>query len=342
MLVRFAVHPALLEIDRSETDRNPALISEHRRLCKLALKLGVLCIPSDAVGLARLTKAIKNMPTPLQACWLEAVHGRLENVPELNTLGAITPSNVRQMATACVDLICLPDDTVPGAADGNPRPLRPEICKLHEVDFTRVFQQAEVRASQPIMEGTTTEAVWSQRLSSLFRTSQVVTIVDRYLLRRLLDARQPNESGLDHLIRWVGRDAPGCHVTIFTALAPNKEKREPTPAECWAAVEGSWMRASMRGPASLSIHVIPSKLFGDRAHGRHIRFEECVVEVDVGLEVLENEKTRRMCAFSLKRLHRRSEHGKVLIELEDALRKAASMERTREWRRAAAGERAAG
>jgi hypothetical protein len=345
MLVRFAVHPDVLLTNKEQSTCDPVLVSEHRRLCELWLRYGILCKPSDPIQNAMLWKVILALPPALKTLWVKAAeHGRVVGVPTLNMLGETLPGDVTWANAENVDLICMPDGAASAAPAGALRAMYPEYCEVHEIDFSRAFRGAEEKASQPIRKGMRTGAVWSERFRSLFQTSARVTIVDRYLIRRLLDSRPVNGSAIDHLLQWSGRDAPRCHVKVLTSLVGRgRDTPASTPRECFDAIEGAWQRASMRGrpPASLSVYVIPDRWFSEEVHGRHIRFEDrCVVEIDPGLEVLEREETRLMCTFSLKRLDLSSEHGKMLAKLQETGEKRAA--ENREWTRADVMERAAG
>lgn len=153
-----------------------------------------------------------------------------------------------------------------------------EGMRLWDIDISDRFSRSEALSSAPIGIGDSITDVWKQRFQRLAAYSREVAVVDQYA------TRINNIDGILRLLRFLGRDARHCQVTVYSS--PDTYGGGPKNVE--ALIRAETTRFSGNGIGSVSVYFIDQSDFGKYAHDRHLRFDNSVVRIGRGIRVFEH------------------------------------------------------
>jgi hypothetical protein len=175
-----------------------------------------------------------------------------------------------------------------------------EVTRFDCADRAKSFQLAEALGKSGIPAGNSLAHVWSQRFAPLAAASQHVTLVDSYCLQ---DGDGIN--GLDRFISDLNRSSRGVSLAIYAASQiPRFDGSIETSNDLVSKVQVVSSRFPAGGLRSIEITLIPKRHFQRDSHGRYVRFDSNVIEVDLGAGLFFGDpagNTWRRCQFSFKR-----------------------------------------
>ncbi len=169
-----------------------------------------------------------------------------------------------------------------------------EVCSLAHLDLAKKFEK--IRDEIFVPEKLSTEEVWKRHFEGLAKYARQVVIFDRYAGTDAAGApsvptnRDYGTNGLRHFIDWLARDAQHCKsLVIYTAAVPRF--RDDAVIE---AIRRSCARAQR---LSVAVRLIE----GDKEskfHDRYVRFDNTVLRIGCGIEVLKGRATNRRAEIS--------------------------------------------
>lgn len=172
------------------------------------------------------------------------------------------------------------------------------------------FQEADELSKKDLLADEPVDAIWKSRFESFAMDSRVVTVVDRYAGASLM--REGRESGLSRLLHYLN-GVPGiCELNVFCA------RRDYRDQDVIATFTNYVEELPRENPRCVTLYLLHDAQMAHCAHGRWIRFDRAVFQIDVGLEVLQAEKNYRNAQFTLKYL------SKIVRNQERQLRQWAS------------------
>ena len=164
-----------------------------------------------------------------------------------------------------------------------------EGVRLCDIDQSQKFQDSLQRSQELVRIDKSIEDLWQERFQRFAEYSQNVVIFDRFAVR---DDTSQNISGLFRLIDFLDRDARGCNITIYSSPDPNINQQ--------AAVESieNSLQSKFCGLNGNGIRSVEVRLFLDRTfrvpgHDRHIRFDDNIFSVGIGVELFRYRNIRQ-------------------------------------------------
>ena len=176
-----------------------------------------------------------------------------------------------------------------------------EIVKINSFDQGHFYKKAKILAKKPIRVGENINKVWESRFSQLADYSSSVTIVDRFCL-----SGADNNTGLKFILsKLCASNDPKCTVVIFAAYKKETELKEEdsngdmimpkknikyTKEGITSNLNKIIEELKLIYPdtdmvKSVYLYLVHDKIFKKKSHGRFIRFDNTVVEVDLGCEL---------------------------------------------------------
>ena len=305
MLVPFAIDAGSLAPDASWTPSD--VDNHHRSLFKAWQTYGLLCVDGDSLDGSKLISAVRMLPQNIRPRWM----GLLEKLPiqiggtgwrgtidteTLATLGDMARLALVDDARAEVEFE-IAEDAQSTDIDGI------EVCRLKSAEHAHAFEQAAGLADARIPKGTPSKQVWDTRFRSLARAPiKKITIVDRYAVEQHLKGNRGNrrgqhgasarslgwQSGLERFLRDLDRDAGGNrYVTLYSSRTRELQELGISASAVRDELERVLRALPNRRIKKLLIHLPVDGMFSKLAHGRYIRFERYVWDIDLGLQTLE-------------------------------------------------------
>ena len=281
MLIRLALDPQLF------SDQTLSL-NAHRRFLQLWGRMGILC---DSGIREKLDKADSSVKT-LWLCALkhnESRHKRQDLGINFNDLSDHT---INSMANSC-DLVCLSSIREQTLLAPDKQCLHLlndtlEFCDFQVADLSCKVKKADSLAARMIPETLTPEEIWKERFDSLARSSRYITIVDRYAAE---NTRLPiDDSELGFFIKTLNSTDLKFSLILITGYPSHTHVRQ------WLEDLKDFSK-KQQSLKAFNVNVVGN--FGSKFHGRFIRFEQLIVELDTGLEVFKPNR-RRPSMFSMK------------------------------------------
>jgi hypothetical protein len=307
MLTRFVLDPNAVPAVADSVASAPLWqqLEQHDRLLQMWQESGVLVLEGRSWEDSELFARLQNAPVAVRKRYQEALKQkvlRLDTAPD----GRIPISAVHKPADlrvflgvadlACVEetraaVIGLQDDQVSCHFEDDGL----EVTRLSSVDTCQSVRRCRDLRTKTVPRGTDTDSFWRERLAGLARYSSRVTVVDRYLGLNLV---QHGSSGARSFLNRLDSGGGRLHVEMIVGF----KDQDPTVVLQHLAD----FRLARGGITALHLFVVSDEHFTGRspefangAHGRWIRFDHQVVQLDLGLEVLDGRKTRRDHQFSV-------------------------------------------
>jgi hypothetical protein len=310
MLVPFAIDVKAVAPDPSWTPSD--VDNHHASLLGIWRRLGLVCVEGVCVEgqqppNSQLMRAVAKLPQSVRDQW----QSLLSHLPilycgdqwngeiEAEALGSLP----RRISLAMVDDVVgeigfgIPEGAQSITSEGGI-----EIRRFKAASGASNFESARELAGRRIRVGEPYAEIWASRFRNLAEAPiQKITIVDRYALEQQLKCPQAKLSGLHRFLRELDRDASGDrYVRLYSS-------RTRYFAECTTGLEDVKTelrqiidRLPHKRIKRLTVHFAPDHLFGRLEHGRYVRFDNYIWEIDGGLEVLEGAVCERASNATFK------------------------------------------
>jgi hypothetical protein len=291
----------------------------HERMIDLWRMYGLLIFPGEKWTPSELGKAVAELPGDARKLWQEAItlyKWRLRAGPSgwkgfeaasrLTDLDAVEGAvQAAVLSHARATAMGIP----PGKMFVRHRSL--EVGRYRSADRMPVFQEAIERSLEGISEGVPIKDVWKSHFWPVASIADSMVVVDRFAGSNLL--KNGGKSGLAQLLAWLSGMTNIRAIKVICSPQKGKEGREDKPeqyAEALSHYASTWAQAK-RVPIAL---YVPSEPYMRKvAHARWIRFNTTVFEVDLGMELLDGDKTDREFTFAMKPLTRRTREKEELL-----------------------------
>lgn len=274
-------------------------LAAHKRLIQVWRTQGILVMPYDKDEAASKFLLGDDLPQSIRIQWKEALR-RCRYIKADEIDGAMKDDGVDIAKYAgLIDELCLeemkaelvfnlpPDETSIIMPEYNV-----EVCRFENIDQTDYFQKAQQLASSYIEQGEPLSQVWNQRFVLLAKHSKHVAIIDRYALQ---DGDGIN--GLRQLMINLDRDGKGASLAVFASVEKGQSADELSER-----IRRIYHEMSRGGLRSVKAVLAQSAYFSHESHGRFVRFDNSVCEIDTGISVFagQNGKVGRRTQFAYK------------------------------------------
>lgn len=313
MLVRFALDSESLHPDENWTPS----ACRHCHLSLLAMwhTIGVLTYDGETFTESRVFNAIKGLPQNLRPLWMEALeHALLESCKNRwNGLvrKATVPDLPHSVGVALVDDVCAEVEFDLDAESLSAPPVedrRFEVCRISASSSATAFREALAKSGLHIEERETFRQIWDERFHGFAAASiKNITIIDRFALSQHYECPHDQLSGLTRFLLEMDKSATGVkHLTLFSAWTDElrrvvgddwDEGLRKIEAEVRDVIAPKLTRKNIK---RLRIVMLPNGLFGSLHHDRYVRFGNYVVDIGVGLKVLQGAYCSERSTLSLK------------------------------------------
>ena len=289
MLVEFAI-----EVDAIDGSTNPSVID---RLLKTWRHYGVLISPGrrDSSIKQRL-ESLKN-PT-LRKIWKDAwmhvlkqTRNAYRSVPvdgtRMEGWNAIA-SRADLASYSFIDMALLKQQRADdlGISQGSP-----ELCgnvegaRIHDVDQTSRVRDSALLSQEDIERDIQIVDLWTKRFERFAKTSREVSIVDKYAFQK------GTIDGLYQFLNLLNRDSESSRVIIYTS--PGKAAHPSTEiARIETSIRKETETFTGSGIGTIEIRFLRDGLFRIDGHDRHVRFDNNIFNIGVGIMIFAPPKTR--------------------------------------------------
>lgn len=325
MIIRFAVDSTAFADDKSDLAAERAV---HLRLIELWEKYGILVSDSDPISASNLAKKLEQSDQSIRKLWIEAMkknrrrsaRGGIPALETAETADALLSwqheIDVALLEKTRAVLAGLPpdDDCYQCASAGI------EICRFDLADRSKRFAEAIALSVAPIAKGTLVSTVWRDRfLPAAGVCKKQITVVDRYCAANHAASKLRGSaySGLRKIVTEVNAMSLGVGMTLYSSPADRSE------ADVVAAVTDLIANTNRNGIREFTLHLCDEAKFGRSIHGRYVRFDNVVLDIDTGLEVLEGKHVIRDSSFRMSNrtsAHDACETGLVGISVTHRIR----------------------
>lgn len=308
MLVSFSIDPEAIPM--AATQPGPRRHC-HERFLKQWLTRGVLVFAGRDRDESSIVAKVNSLPQELRKLWKTALKkGRSIPGPEdwnglerLECLDDLRPlQNVVQLACletvrycSALNLEETSDETCRCLADPSI-----EVARFDCADRAQSFIQSEAISSAGIPIGESLASLWATRFAKLAAVSQHGIIVDRYALQG-----GDNISGLERFLIELNRCSRSTSVTLYAGCQIEKpDGTMETPNDLTTKVRQIVPKLGQGGIRSIDVSLVPNKNFTRDSHGRYVRFDSSVIEIDLGISLFfadDAGRTWRRCQFAFKR-----------------------------------------
>ena len=313
-IVNFALDTTALEAK----DPDAEVIGRHRRLLRAWRNHG--CLVHDDGALRRMKAHLESLPADLRREWVQMIKHSFTKRSQLPSSDLTQADQIEHLTTCEYDVACLEEarSLVLGLAhDQLCRNLgNIELTRYQHLDETEAYQSAVDWSQSPIPQGTPRQELWRKRLEPLAIATNEVAIVDRYAINSACKPQRQQNCGIRNLLLHL--DASPSKASNVTLIS--EESVDP-PHSIDATIKwiGDLVSGLSRGGVrKVTLYTCSGDLFKETAHDRQIRFGSHVVEIGIGLEVLQGTRTRRNTNWSIKPKH------KLHLEVESTLKAKAT------------------
>jgi len=287
------------------------LRAAHERLVEQWHAHGILVFEGAAKNQSAIVAKVNELPQSLRSFWKTALKaGRLtagpagwaglhnmERIEDLNPLLGSVRLAYLETVRFCSILELEETSEETGRVMTKPAI---ELIRFDCADRAQAFSDLKQLASLNIDQGTSINQVWSQRFAPLAASCQHVSVVDAYSLQ--------SSGGIQGLEWFAGKLnllSRGVSLKIYAScdLEEPPNGLIPSPENLSQRVENIAKALPPGGIRALDLHLVPNGFFRKDSHGRYIRFNSDVVEMDLGLSLFNadaNGYTRRRCQFGYK------------------------------------------
>lgn len=269
--------------------------------------MGLICLDGNSLPTSRMAAAVDLLPQsvrdrwktlldklPVRYCgdqWRGSVEAGLPALPREHIDLALVDDVLAEVGFA------VPEDAQSVVTDEGV-----EICRFKAASRARSFDIARELSGKRIRIGETYAEIWASRFRGLAKAPITkITIVDRYALEQQFKCPQTKLSGIHRFLRELDRDAAGNrYVTLYSS----RTKHFPDCAKAQEGVAAELQKIISRLPKKrikrVIVYLAPDHEFGRLEHGRYVRFNDYIWEIDGGLEVLEGATCERASNATFK------------------------------------------
>ncbi len=305
MIVRFVLDPDIY-------GAGPHELGMHRRILAQWRSFGVRAIGPTAPEISDL---IRQLPQKIMMLYREHLkHNYLTSFRVTADIVGLETVETREQLRAyknIAEVACV-DETracVLGLADDEislTDPDMPEVVPLKSFDLAEAVVAAKTISQQSIEKGERLSQIWNQRFETLAKYCRKVVVADRYGASDLAENNRIASQKRDWFLNQL--DRCGSQVRVTLLVGDNKQKNSGQPIADKICSQFSSHRGGVK---SLEVFVSPDFLWqgysegaNGGSHGRFIRFDDRVLQIDTGLELFEHEKIQRNTQFTLVELQR--------------------------------------
>ncbi len=298
MIVRFAVEPAAVTMDDVPAHSRGAVLD---RLIDRWQHLGVLVINGDKFADSELAPALnrlKDRPA-LWDRWQTALSNCRVASSTRSWRGfsaARTDEELKRLGE-CAGLACCCGERAHKLgvkADQHcsyREDLNLEVVRFDAADQAKCFRAAHDLAGKMIEIGDSTTELWAARFAGFADMSRTIALVDRFA-----GTKDSESCGVRRLLQGVDR-ATGVASVVNLYCEVTTEASEHNVE---ANVRESVATLSRGGVFEVVLYLVPKPDFQIESHGRYLRFERAVFELDYGIEVLAGKAVQHRSSCSLK------------------------------------------
>lgn len=316
MLVPFALDARALAETAVAPDESRAA---HERMIDLWRMYGLLIFSGEKWTPSELGKAVAELPVDARKLWQEAISlykwrlragpsgwKGLEAASRLTDLDAVEGTvQAAVLSHARATDLGIP----PGKMFVRHRSL--QVGRYRSADRLPVFQEAMERSQEGIAEGVPIKDVWKSHFWPVASIADSVVVVDRFAGNNLL--RNGGKSGVAQLLARLGGMTNIRAVKVFCSPQKDREGREDKPEQYAGALSHYASTWALPRKVPITLYVPSEPYMRKIAHARWIRFNTTVLEVDLGMELLDGDKTAREFTFTMKPLSRRTREKEELL-----------------------------
>jgi hypothetical protein len=180
-----------------------------------------------------------------------------------------------------------------------------ELCRLCHIDLSTSFMKAREAQVHNIKRGTAITEVWRDYFRPWAEFSWNVVIVDRYA------GSYPGLEGLRRFLKELD-DTPMKRASRkVTLIIGCGDEGAAEASKTLVKLKSSLTRG---GIDEVELYVTPETVWKTWQHGRHVRFDETVCEIDRGVVVLRGERVEKECQYTAKP---KEKHEETEQELKD-------------------------
>ncbi len=161
-----------------------------------------------------------------------------------------------------------------------------EAAELRNVSASTKFDAAYKLANSKIEDNQPIADLWTERFQVLAKFSKQVTIVDRYAAWNF----DNGQNELLTLFQFLEKDSPKYRVTIFSSLDVGRYQVDLDQMK--KKLKHGVAKLGLKKIEKVTLHMSPKRVFSDLVHERYIRFDKITCEIDIGIQVFRDKKTK--------------------------------------------------
>jgi hypothetical protein len=304
MLVHFSIDPDSLECNIDDVSISVAL---HRRIIQEWRRNGILVHSHCGLRESSILKAVEALPQECRKLWKTALAFNRRR-PSLVDWDGFFPSNaISEMHFLSSEFkVALLDPTraivVGGLSANESTRIEPtlngmELCKVHAVSESTIFQEADALATRPLPAGVDCGSQWRSRYTSYLQHAQHIVLVDRYILaNHMWRKSRGSVSGLNRLLDDCfkrNRSSP-VSVKIICALQNDQPVVSASQIKLvddfFVDLASTYAAGGIR---QIECIVLADKEFSKCAHARYFRADYSVFGIDSGIDIFGGDISER-------------------------------------------------
>jgi len=332
MIVPFVLDPDALKVPGQPSPETRGI---HDRFLELWNLHGLLVHDGPNLEHSSIRDAVERLPVGLRKRWKQAMirnQNRIRPAPRgWAGLDGATSSSCFDVVDTLAETACVSENLGQqlGIVEGHDF-VEIEGRKMDAVLFpcapnAPAFRKMRDTSSRLILKGTSGNELWDERFMWLARSARSVVIVDRFAVDSAVRFGETS-SGLRGFLERLSQAAQTVSVTLYSSRNPPKTRNEETrrPKEISDSISRLLDGILGKGLSYFSLYLVPDRTFESHAHGRYIRFDHGVCEIDVGVEIFQGAIVRRNSTFSYFDL------GQDRLEIENKLHRECTFSINRE------------
>lgn len=308
MFTTFAIDPdALVQIDKVDPLKSYDI---HELIIKCWTKYGVLVFPEISVKESKLTFTINKLDEQFKKLWQVALRTNKSIPGDKAWAGNFNLECLPDIKNASKKLdVCFLEDTLASllaelgpferskkvAEAGNV-----EVCKFSSAPWSMAFQNAQTLLNSPIQEKEATGKLWAERFLRPMSFCNTLFIMDRYCVKDFMLTRTHNKmSGLERTLLEAAKrryDQKKVSIKIVSALPENVKHSN----DVFNEFEALLPILKSKGIREISLMLVNDKAMEKKAHYRYMRFDDTVIRLDYGIDVLSGSQVFRDCPVTIE------------------------------------------
>ncbi len=174
-----------------------------------------------------------------------------------------------------------------------------ELVRFGHHRSSDYFNNIEELSEKRIQKNQDVSDVWNTYFRDLSSISKNITIVDRYAIENFLD--KPKMNGLERVIQELSSSNNNINLKIISSLSHKPNEHKSIISQTEFRLNKIAESVPETAIATIKLYLVEDYLM-KQTHGRWIRFENIVCNLDTGVEVLEGTSVNRSVEWGLKTL----------------------------------------